>query len=295
MLTKQMDFVLELSRTLNFNRAAENLFISQPALSYQIKMLEEEVGFRIFCRKGKSVQLTPAGAQFVMSLQNIRTELQRAVEQGQTFSSRYTSSISIGVSVRSMLLRLPDALVRFAETHPSTEVVPYFQYYGMYDSFLRGERDILFALYERICRYPELKFHPLYTSRIYLITEHSDPLCQKEMVYEEDLAGRTLMIGGGSPNALRAVQQRVMKNVQVNCLSSPDHDSTLTNVAAHRGVCLAPGFLNDGSGLFAWTPFDCEECIPCVLCTHGADEREEVLDFVRTLQALYSGSDKTFL
>ena len=137
MLTKQMDYILELSKTLNFNRAAENLFISQPTLSYQIKTLEEELGFRIFDRRGKTVQLTPAGAQFTSTLQNIRNELQRAIEQGQNFSSKYKNSISIGMGVRSMLLYLPEAIVRFAETNPATDIVPYFQYYGMEESFLR--------------------------------------------------------------------------------------------------------------------------------------------------------------
>ena len=105
MLTKQMDYILELSRTLNFSRAAENLFISQPTLSYQIKTLEDEMGFRIFDRKGKVVQLTPAGAQFCEALQNIRTDLQRAMEQAQNFSSKYSESISIGISTR--ISRIP--------------------------------------------------------------------------------------------------------------------------------------------------------------------------------------------
>ena len=288
MLTKQMDYILELSRTLNFNRAAENLFISQPTLSYQIKTLEEELGFRIFDRRGKTVQLTPAGVQFTEALQSIRNELGRAIEQAQNFSSKYSSSISIGMPVRSMLKRLPEAITRFAGTHPTTDVVPYFQYSGIFDSFLRGEKDIVFALYDEVLRYPEVRFHKLYTSRIYLITELSDPLAQKELIREEDLKGRTLMVGGGSPNALRAVQQRVIRKVHVNYFNSPDHDNTLTNVASHKGVCLSPGILNDGSGEFAWIPFDCEENIPCVLCTHSGEQRKEVLDFVKTLQRVYS-------
>lgn len=77
------------------------------------------------------------------------------------------------------------------------------------------------------------------------------------------------MVGGGSPNALHAVQQRIIQNVLVNYFNSTDHDNTLTNVAAHKGVCLSPGFLNDYSGQFAWIPFDCEENFPCVLCTHS--------------------------
>lgn len=288
MLTKQMDYILELSRTLNFNRAAENLFISQPTLSYQIKTIEEELGFRIFDRRGKTVQLTPAGRQFTDTLQRLRNELQRAIEQGQNFSARYASSISIGMPVRSMLLRLPHAITQFSSLHPATDVVPYFQYHGMTELFLRGERDILFALYDSVRRYPEIRFHPLYISRIYLITEPDDPLAQQEIVRESDLTGRTLMIGGDSPRALRAVQQRVIQHGGVHYFNSPDHDNTLTNVAAHKGVCLAPGFLNDGAEQFSWVPFDCAETIPCVLCTHSAEERGEVLDFVHILQSLYA-------
>ena len=287
MLTKQMDYILELSRTLNFNRAAENLFITQPTLSYQIKTLEEELGFRIFDRRGKTVQLTPAGVQFTETLQNIRNELQRDIEQAQNFSARYSASLSIGMGVRSMLLRLPEAIVRFSASHPGVDVVPYFQYYGMTESFLRGEKDILFAIYDDVKRYPELRFHKLYRSRIYLITELDDPLAQKEQVRAEDLQGRTLMVGGDSPNALRAVQQRVIREMGIHYFNSPDHDNTLTNVAANKGVCLAPGFLNDHSGQFAWIPFACMEHFDCVLCTHSANERKEVLDFVRTLQGLY--------
>lgn len=53
MNTKQIDYCIELARTLNFSRAAEKLFVSQPTFSYQIRLLEEEIGFTIFERSGK--------------------------------------------------------------------------------------------------------------------------------------------------------------------------------------------------------------------------------------------------
>ena len=43
--TKQIDYILELADVKNFNRASENLFISQPTLTYQIKLVEEEIKF----------------------------------------------------------------------------------------------------------------------------------------------------------------------------------------------------------------------------------------------------------
>ena len=92
MTTRQIDFCIELAHTLNFSRAAENMYASQPAFSYQIKMLEDEVGFQIFERSGKGAALTPAGAQFVSYLTAMRGDLKRAIEQGQNFNSRFRDS-----------------------------------------------------------------------------------------------------------------------------------------------------------------------------------------------------------
>ena len=98
------------------------------------------------------------------------------------------------------------------------------------------------------------------------------------------------MVGGGSPPELRAVQQRVIEMVNVRYFNSNDRETTLTNIAAHKGVCLAPGFLNDHNGEFAWTLFDCPERIKCVLCTHAEEKRESVKDFVKLLQKIYRES-----
>ena len=146
MNTKQIDYCIELSRTLNFSRAAENLFVSQPTFSYQIRLLEEEIGFPIFYRNGKGAELTPAGSQFVSYLGNMREELKRAVEQGQNFSAKYKDNISISMMVRQAIYFLPEAMRLFAESDPEVQITPMFQYEGGMDSFLRGDADILFAL-----------------------------------------------------------------------------------------------------------------------------------------------------
>ena len=93
MTTKQIDYCIELAHTLNFSRAAENMFVSQPTFSYQIKLMEEEIGFALFERSGKGAALTPAGAQFISFLTNMREDLKRAIQQGQNFSAKYTDSI----------------------------------------------------------------------------------------------------------------------------------------------------------------------------------------------------------
>jgi DNA-binding transcriptional LysR family regulator len=174
-----------------------------------------------------------------------------------------------------------------AESHPDIQIEPQFMYTGGLEAFLKNESDIHFTLEELTRHIPSIDVHKLFTSRIYLITLRDDPLAEKNLITEEDLYGRDLMVGGGSPVALRAVQQRLISSGKINYFNSPDHDTTLTNVAAGRGVCLAPGFLNDHSGQFAWIPFDCTESFSCVLCTHKNDARENIAYFVKILKDLY--------
>ena len=288
MTTKQMDYCIELARTLNFSRAADNLFVSQPTFSYQIRLLEEEIGFPLFERSGRGAALTPAGAQFVSFLSGMREELKRAIEQGQNFSAKYRESISVSLMVRQALYFLPEAMRLFAEKNPQTQITPVFQYENGVDSFLRKEVDILFALKEQMRQIPGVQVHELFESRVYLIARRDDPQAEKNLITGEDLFGRTLMVGGGSPPALQAVQHRLVSSGRIDYFNSADHDTTLTNVAAGRGVCLAPGFLNDHSGQFAWIPFDCPERFSCVLCTHRDDRRPSLAAFLKILKTLYA-------
>ena len=288
MTTKQIDYCIEVAHTLNFSRAADNLFVSQPTFSYQIRLLEEEIGFTIFERNGKGAALTPAGAQFVTFLTSMREDLKRAIEQGQNFSAKYKDSISISLMVRPAVFFLPEAMRLFAETNPEVQILPVFQYEGGVESFLRNEVDIVFALKEQTRQIPGIHVHDLFESHIYLIAQRDDPLAAKNLITEEDLYGRTLMVGGGSPQALKAVQHRLISTGKIDYFNSADHDTTLTNVAAGRGVCLAPGFLNDHSGQFAWIPFDCRESFSCVLCTHRDDNRSGVRAFLDVLKKLYA-------
>ena len=288
MTTKQIDYCIELAHTLNFSRAADNMFVSQPTFSYQIRLLEDEVGFAIFERSGKGASLTPAGTQFVSFLTGMRQDLKRAVEQGQNFSAKYRDSISICMMVRQALYFLPEAMRMFAESEPNVQITPLFQYENSMESFLQNEADIVFALKEQTKQVAGIQVHDLFESRIYLIANRDDPLAGKNLIREEDLYGRTLMVGGGSPQALKTVQHRLINSGKIDYFNSADHDTTLTNVAAGRGVCLAPGFLNDHSGQFAWIPFDCKESFSCVLCTHKEDQRDSLKTFIDILKKLYS-------
>lgn len=288
MTTKQMDCAIELSRTLNFRHAAENLFISQPTLTYQIQLLEDELGFALFYRSGKGAELTPAGEQFCTNLTRIRQDIINAVESGRNFSSRFTDSLSISLPMRSVIYFLPQIMQQFAQEFPQVAVnVKYIYGNDRIDSFLRGEEDLVFGLSETFSRIPHISIHPLFDSRVYLVATKEDPLASLETVTPKDLEGRTLLVGGGSPSVLQKAQEKVIDTVHVDTMNSKDHATSLTCIAAGIGVCLSPGFCNDHTGEFAWVPFDTEDTMKCVLGYHKEDKRESTRRFMEIADSFY--------
>jgi len=163
-------------------------------------------------------------------------------------------------------------------------VTPVFSWGHGVDLFTQRRADVLFVYGSGMRKAAGAVERPLYESRFYLITKPDDPLAARDVVRPEDLAGRTLMVGGGSPPALRHIQQQVISKVGVRYFNSPDHDSTLTYVASDAGVCIAPGFLNNLSGQFAWTPFATDATIPCYLYAHANDNRAALVSFVEFAQ-----------
>ncbi len=285
MNTKQIDAALELAQTLNFNRAAEKLCVSQPTLSYEIRELENEIGFKLFDRSGRGAVLTPAGSQFCHDLRSIRDELKSAVERGQNFSARYSDSISIGIPVRSMLRSLPEAMEEFDRGYPDVSIAPQFIGFYKADVLLSHKVDVLVAMDFEVSHLPEITVHPLYACGISLIVRRDDDLSEHAVVRQEDLYGRTLMVGGGSPPALQRVQQRLISTRKISCFNSADHDTTLTNVAAGRGICLSPDFFEEDPEMFRRIPFDCPEHFRIVLCSHQNDRRQSLAYFIRLLRS----------
>lgn len=289
MTTKQINCAIELSHALNFSRAAENLFISQPSLTYQIQTLENEIGFQLFERTGKGADLTPAGARFCAELRRIRTELKAAVEQGQNMSSQYSEALNVCIPMRSCLYFLPQIMQRFEAAMPYVALNIKFVYdEARIDMFLRGEQDILFARDTELKRFSHIRMAPLFQSRFYIVVCRDDPLAGQETVRLKDLAGRTFMVGGGSPSEMVAVQNRIVGSGLVQTLNCPDHETAMANVAAKKGIVMSPGFTNDHNGEFVWVPFDCREHIKCVLGYHRDDVRQSTKFFIELAQAAYA-------
>ena len=287
MTLKQIDCAVEVAYTLNYHRAAENLFISQPSLTYQIQTLEEEVGFAIFRRSARGTSLTPAGAQFCKDLSRIRTELKEAIERARNFTSHYTDTLNVYMPMRSAIYYLPAIMRQFQAEYPHVALsVKCTSRTDRLNSLLRGNGDVIFEDEHVLSRIAEVKMHPLYQSHIYLVATKKDPLATQETVTLDDLKNRTVITCSTSVQELVRAQKLVVDS-GVEVFNCQDYVTAITNIAAGNGVCLLPGFSNDHNGEFVWIPVSFGEPMNCVLGTHVDDQRPEVMRFVELAQTHY--------
>lgn len=97
MTLNQLEYALMLRRYKRFNVAAKKLGISQPALSLQIKKLEEEIGIKLFNRSLNPVEVTVDGSLFLERSQHILTDAKRLVDFSGELKSGFEGTLKVGV------------------------------------------------------------------------------------------------------------------------------------------------------------------------------------------------------
>lgn len=103
----------------HFHQASEKLCITQPALSNQIKQLEEELNTNLFNRVGRNVKLTESGELVLSTAKRILSEVERLKEAVSDIESGELGSLRIGVLQSINALYLRDLVIEFDKKHPN--------------------------------------------------------------------------------------------------------------------------------------------------------------------------------
>lgn len=122
MTIAQVLYFLEVARMGNISRASETLFVSQPALSLQIKRLEEEMGCELFRREPQGVSLTDAGKVFFREAREMAGSWNRFQEGVKLLGDVICDHVRIGIGARALSNGIFEAVVSFFERNPETEV-----------------------------------------------------------------------------------------------------------------------------------------------------------------------------
>ena len=103
---------------LSFRKAAEELYLTQPAVSLQIKALEEDVGVQLFDRTGAHITLTAAGHVLLGYCEQVKTLLAQAEREIAALSGEHVGQLALGASTTIAQYVLPRLLGEFCREHP---------------------------------------------------------------------------------------------------------------------------------------------------------------------------------
>ena len=119
------NFRLKVFRTvaehLNFRKAAEHLFLTQPAVTLQIKALEDDLGIRLFDRAGNRISLTPQGTVLLAYAKKIAALVSQAEQNLTAEDGKISGELSLGVSTTIAQYVLPHLLGAFLDEHPRVQ------------------------------------------------------------------------------------------------------------------------------------------------------------------------------
>ena len=161
----QLDTFLEVARTLSFSRAAERRFRTQPAISAQIRALEEEVGAKLFDRSGGKVSLTAAGKVFLKYCEQASESRKQIVTQLGEMERVPRGEIVVGANEGTCLHILPEVFAEFKKQYTKVGV-----------SILRSEgTKILESIIDNSVDFGVVSL-PVTDSRLTVVPIHRDEL-----------------------------------------------------------------------------------------------------------------------
>jgi len=187
---RQLRYFVAAAQTENFNEAARRVNITQPALSRQIRALEEELGFALFERKKKRVILTYSGECFFNDIHHLQTELLNAVERARAVSSGRSGILRIGYSETANYGEtLPQVIRDFAQNYPSValELTP-SNSSNVMELLAKREINIAFS-YHIPDEAAHLSRYILNREEVVLAVPAEHPLSGKDIVSAGDLVG----------------------------------------------------------------------------------------------------------
>ncbi len=118
----QLTVFRTVARHLSYTRAAETLYLSQPALAQQIKTLEQALGLRLFARSGRGIVLTPAGEEFLSHVERLLALLAETTPVVHEIHMLDRGSVVIGASISAGTYVVPPLLGAFHARYPRVHV-----------------------------------------------------------------------------------------------------------------------------------------------------------------------------
>ncbi|WP_434777147.1 CysB family HTH-type transcriptional regulator [Neisseria sp. Ec49-e6-T10] len=196
MKLQQLRYILEVAKhNLNISEAAETLFTSQPGISKQIRLLEEELGVLIFIRNGKRiVSISEPGKAVLRIAGEMMRNAQNIKKIGDNFANTDSGSLSIATTHTQARYVLPKVVSEFLKAYPKVHLtIKQGSPAEACEMAMAGEVDFAIAT-EDLNEYKELAMLPCYDwNRSVIVPDGHPLLLKKDLLTLKDIASYPLI------------------------------------------------------------------------------------------------------
>lgn len=192
MLIAQVEGFLETARLGNLSRAAEQLHVTQPALTARLQTLEAELGSPLFVRGRKGMRLTDAGRAFLPYAKRAMLALDEGAGLVASIGRGGTGELVLGAAPAVSTYVLPGLLLRFTRRHPRVRLIVRTGHSEeILEMALRREIDLGLV---RELRHPDIESRPLYDDELVLVAQTGHPFATRDHVDVTELGGSRLIL-----------------------------------------------------------------------------------------------------
>ena len=225
---------------LSFRKAAEELYLTQPAVSLQIKALEEDLGVQLFDRTGVHITLTPAGTVLLEYAEQVNALLAQAEHDIAALSGDHAGQLALGASTTIAQYVLPRLLGEFCREHPQVHPTLISGNTEQIVALLESQK-IALGLIEGPARSRDVKTEPFLEDEIVLIASTAHEWAERASVPYSDIAAIPLLMrerGSGSRRVIEMeLERKAVKKSSLHIVMELDSSEAIKSaVEAGLGV-----------------------------------------------------------
>ena len=266
----QLRYFVSVASCRSFTRAAERHFLTQTAITQQVKALEDSLGFPLINRQRRPIELTPAGKVFYQEAKAILARVDAAIVKAQEASTGTVGTIRIGYEKGFERSDLSDRLRAFRRACPNILIFCYREDTDtLSEKLLTNELDVIFAWDSTNLRSNEEVECRLDTrSRLSVALYAGHPYAARKSLRRQDLRDENILFmtpsrSGDSFGDMRYMQLYEKAGYEPKILlKSNDIESLLIMVAAEEGISVLPSYLVEklrNADNIVFLPLDGEE------------------------------------
>ena len=249
----QLRYFVAVAEQRSFTKAANQYYLSQTAVTQQVRALEETLGVQLLDRNSRPVSLTPAGAVFLTEAKAILERMNTAVSRARDASTGLVGSVRIGYTKGYERSDLSNKLRAFHRDYPNILLTCFRCDTDMLAAgLLNGEYDIIFTWDStNIRQESQVELRLVERARLVVALYGSHPFARRTDLRRSELKNETILFmtpsstgaSFGDDHFMQLYQQAgYLPNI---LLRSNDVESILMMVAAEEGISILPAYCTD--------------------------------------------------